>query len=581
MKVLFVAVNAKYIHSNLAVRYLQRYCRDIADCRIMEFTINGFVPETLREIYRAGADAVFFSCYLWNISFISEVAEDLKKVAPGVKIVLGGPEVSFSDESFLDENPFVDFVTIGEGEIPTRRLIEFMKGEIPIEEVPSVIYRDEDGAPRFNRKTEVLPMDEIPFPYESLAGMEHKIIYYETQRGCPFSCKYCLSSVAEGVRFMSRERVRNDLDFFLREAPTLVKFVDRTFNCNGAHSRFIWEYLIAHDNGKTCFHMEIKGELLRDEDFAILEKARDGLFRFEIGVQTGNEAVLYEIARVNKKSLLYENSVRVIGMGNIHTHLDLIAGLPGEDFASFANSFNEVYSLDPHELQLGFLKLLKGSDLRINAEKLGIVYSRKAPYEVLYTNEISYAELMRLKRLENVLEIFYNSGKAAKTFRFCGQFFDSPFEMYDKLGEFWESKGYDVINLTKDDTYGKALEFFETAPETAEASGIIREMLFLDYLLQSKSYKTPVWAKCAEDDAVKKKKTELLRDKNALESVFPELAEINPKDIPKHCRTERFFCDVLSENPQKSAENKWVLISYYKGIKACYIDENTEGGSFD
>ena len=580
MKVLFAAVNAKYIHSNLAVRYLQRYCRDIADCRIMEFTINGFVPETLREIYRAGADAVFFSCYLWNINFISEVAEDLKKVAPGIKIVFGGPEVSFSGKEFLDENPFVDFVTVGEGELPTRRLIQFMKGEIPIEEVPSTIYRDENGIPQFSEKTAVLPMDEIPFPYETLAGMEHKIIYYETQRGCPFSCKYCLSSVADGVRFMSRARVQADLDFFLREAPTLVKFVDRTFNCNPSHSRFIWEYLIAHDNGKTCFHMEIKGELLSNEDFEILKNARDGLFRFEIGVQTGNEAVLYEIARVNKKSLLYENAVRIIQMRNIHTHLDLIAGLPGEDFSSFANSFNEVYSLKPDELQLGFLKLLKGSELRKNAENLGIVYSRKAPYEVLYTREISYPELMRLKRLENVLEIFYNSGKAARTFRFCGQFFASPFEMYDKLGEFWEANGYGAVNLTKDDTYGKALAFFETARETAESAGIIRQMLFLDYLLQSKSYKTPLWARNAETGIIKKKKAEILRDKEALEKAFPSLSELGPKDIPKHCRIERFTCDVLSENPHKS-EEKWVLISYYKGIGASYTDIKTEGDSFD
>ena len=581
MKVLFVAVNAKYIHSNLAVRYLQRYCGDIADCRIMEFTINGFVPDTLREIYREGANAVFFSCYLWNISFISEAAEDLKKVSPDTKIVFGGPEVSFCDESFLEENPFVDFVTIGEGEVPTKRLIQFMKGEIPIEDVPAVLYRGSDGSPRFNRKTEVLPMDEIPFPYESLSGMEHKIIYYETQRGCPFSCKYCLSSVEEGVRFMSRERVQADLDFFLREAPPLVKFVDRTFNCNTAHSRFIWQYLINHDNGKTCFHTEIKGELLKDEDFAILEKARDGLFRFEIGVQTGNEAVLAEIARVNQKSLLYENSVWVINMGNIHTHLDLIAGLPGEDLSSFANSFNEVYSLKPDELQLGFLKLLKGSDLRINAEKLGIVYSRKAPYEPLYTNEISYAELLRLKRLENVLEIFYNSGKAARTFRFCGRFFASPFEMYDKLGEFWERNRYDVINLTKDDTYAKALEFFENAPETAETADIIREMLFLDYLLQSRSYKTPVWAKNNETDLIKRKKTEYLRDREAVEKVFPEASRLSPKDIPKNFRIERFSCDVLSEEPHKSEETKWVLISYYKGIRAAYADIDTEGESID
>ena len=416
MRVLFTAVNAKYIHSNLAVRYLKKFNENRAECEIIEFTINGMPDTALKEIYQKKPDAVFFSCYLWNIDFIKTLASSLKKILPETETIFGGPEVSFESKELMKLCPYIDYVIIGEGEIPSSKLIDALKGEIPIENVPSVFYR-RDGEILFTEKCPPMKMDDVPFPYETLKDLEHKIIYYETQRGCPFSCQYCLSSLERGVRFLSEERIVSDLNFFLKEAPPLVKFVDRTFNCNPKHSRFIWKYLIENDNGKSCFHMEIKGELLSEEDFELLSKARKDLFRFEIGVQTGNEEVLLEISRRNKKDLLYKNAVRISELGNIHTHLDLIAGLPGESFSSFKTSFNEVYSLNPGELQLGFLKLLKGSGLRENAEKLGIIYRENPPYEVLFTKDISYEELIRLKNLESVLEIFYNSGKAAKTFR--------------------------------------------------------------------------------------------------------------------------------------------------------------------
>lgn len=568
MRILFTAVNAKYIHSNLAIRYLKKYNEKKALCDILEFTINGTEENALKEIYLKNPDAVFFSCYLWNIDFILSVSDALKKINPEIKIVLGGPEVSFDAEKLMEENPFIDFITIGEGEISSSKLIDYMKGEISIKKVPSLFYRDSKGI-SFTEKCPPMKMDDVPFPYDDLSGLEHKIIYYETQRGCPFSCKYCLSSLEKGVRFLSEERIVSDLNFFLKEEVPLVKFVDRTFNCNPKHSRFIWKYLIENDNGKSCFHMEIKGELLSEEDFELLSKARAGLFRFEIGVQTGNEDVLYEISRRNKKDLLYKNAMHISEMGNIHTHLDLIAGLPGEDFSSFRDSFNEVYSLNPHELQLGFLKLLKGSKLREDAEKLGISYRKKAPYEVLFTKEISYEKLLRLKDLEACLEIFYNSGKASKTFKYCGKFFETPFDMYDKLGKYWREKGFDSINLTKDSTYEAALKFFENAEETKEKADIIKDLLYFDYLMQSRSYKTPKWAEKENTEEILEKKSFILKNKELFEKDVPFLKDIRHKDVQKLCRAEKFDCDVLSADPNK--DEKWVIIYYGEEIKAEYI----------
>lgn len=443
--VLLTAINAKYIHSNLAVYSLKANAGPYAGkVGIAEYTINHRREEILRGIYDHSPAVVGFSCYIWNIGYVLDVAADLRSILPDVVIVLGGPEVSYDAPDVLRQNPFVDAVMIGEGEETFREFLTcyFEKGGGTDDylQIPGLCLRTESGicctSPR-----QALPMDRLVFPYADVSELENRILYYETMRGCPFSCSYCLSSIEKGVRRRSLSLVFQELQFFLERRVKQVKFVDRTFNCHHEHAYRIWQFIGEHDNGTTNFHFEIGGDLLREEDFQLLCTFRPGLVQFEIGVQSTNPHTIRAIRRQMDIKKLADNLSKVRENHNIHQHLDLIAGLPHEDPASFRRSFNDVYAMAPDQLQLGFLKILKGSYMEEMAEEYGIRYGNRPPYEVLSTHWMSYDDIRALKRVEEMVEIYYNSFQFQATMVLLEQCHSDAFSMFESLGNYYEREG--------------------------------------------------------------------------------------------------------------------------------------------
>jgi len=493
MKVLLCAVNAKYIHSNLAVYSLKAYHEAVNgagrwDVKIKEYTINHYQDDILQDIYEEKADVVVFSCYIWNMNMIYDICTDLKLASPGVEIWLGGPEVSYDSEKVLKEHPEISLVMTGEGEKTFARLLS---GEEK-EKIAGITYRKE-GKMQIHPMEGVMNMDEIPFVYQDMKEFEHKIVYYETSRGCPFSCSYCLSSIDKTVRFRSLEKVFEELDFFLEQKVPQVKFVDRTFNCNKKHARAIWKYLLEKDNGITNFHFEVSADLIEDEDLVIMEQMRPGLIQLEIGVQSTFAPTISEIHRTMDLIKLREKVSRIKAMKNIHQHLDLIAGLPFEDLATFRNSFNEVYSMEPDQLQLGFLKVLKGSYMAENAKAYDLVYRHKPVYEVISTKWMRYDDILLLKRVEEMVEVYYNSCQFHYTLAYLLHFAITPFDFYKELGDFYVAKGlhdrkhnrparYEILwNFAKEAGYGD--------------SKIVRELLTYDLYLRENMKSRPAWTK--------------------------------------------------------------------------------------
>lgn len=498
MKFLLVACNARYIHSNLAVYSLRAYARKyVGDIRIREYTINQPLAEVLRDIYEAGADVICFSCYIWNISYVRELLGNLRKVLPRAVFWAGGPEVSFDGEAFLEANPQVTGVMLGEGEATFLELVEYYEtGKGSLEDIPGIVWREEtqgseegtDGYRsaiiRHNGWRETLDLSSIPFPWEEDLDFTHRIVYYESSRGCPFSCSYCLSSVDKRLRFRKLELVERELQFFLDRKVTQVKFVDRTFNCRRGHAGAIWKYIRDHDNGTTNFHFEISADLLNGEELELLRTLRPGLIQLEIGVQSVNPRTIREIHRTMDLKKLAENVARIHSFHNIHQHLDLIAGLPYEDFDSFRRSFCAVYAMEPDQLQLGFLKILKGSRMMKEAPRYGMVWKEKEPYEVLSTNWLDFRHILRLKTVESMVEIYYNSRQFLYTLRVFLPHFPDPFAFYERLGEFYREKGYGEISHSRIRRYEILLEFALTveglSPET-----VADHMLFDLYLREN------------------------------------------------------------------------------------------------
>ncbi len=458
MNVVLAAVNAKYIHSNLAVHSLQAYAEkwirgksrsgtEQLKLEVAEFTINQQTDYILRELYERKPDLLAFSCYIWNFQMISELIVEIKKVLPGTAIWLGGPEVSYDASRQLEHFPQVSGIMSGEGEHTFARLISYYletgPGQAEPWDVPGIVWRNEAGDIRIGPPQEVINMDEIPFPFQNdseldLEAFRNRIIYYESSRGCPFSCSYCLSSMDKKLRFRSVDLVKQELQFFLDNRVLQVKFVDRTFNCRHDHAMEIWSYIKAHDNGITNFHFEIAADLLTEEELELLAEMRPGLVQLEIGVQSTNPDVVEEIDRTMDFGVLAGIVKRISVHNNIHQHLDLIAGLPGEDFESFQKSFNEVYALRPEQLQLGFLKVLKGSRMHYKAKDYGLIYRDQAPYEVLFTDWMSYAEILVLKHIEEMVEVYYNSRQFVHTMEFLVSLYETPFELFDTMRCYYE-----------------------------------------------------------------------------------------------------------------------------------------------
>ena len=493
MKILLAACNAKYIHSNLAVYDLKAYSSDYDEHVILrEYTINQPKDEILKDIYSSGADVVCFSCYIWNISFVRELIRDLVKILPKTAFWAGGPEVSYDAEKFLTEMPEMTGVMVGEGEKTFHDLLEFyIDGKDSLGEISGIAYRTGDKIIH-NGWRELMDLSAIPFVYEHLEKFENRIIYYESSRGCPFSCSYCLSSIDKKLRFRDLELVKKELQFFLDHRVPQVKFVDRTFNCKHEHAMTLWKYLLEHDNGVTNFHFEISADLLREEEMELMSQMRPGLIQLEIGVQSTNPETIRAIHRHMDLKKLEHCVNRVHSFRNIHQHLDLIAGLPYEDYDTFHQSFNDVYQMKPDQLQLGFLKVLKGSLMQKEAEGYGIVYKEKEPYEVLSTNWLTYGEVLKLKMVESMVEVYYNSGQFWHTLEYLVPFEKDAFTFYEKLGSFYEKKGYSEISHSRMRRYEILLEYLQE--ETDVPAEVAAQKMLYDLYLREKLKKRPVFA---------------------------------------------------------------------------------------
>lgn len=605
MKILLTAINAKYIHSNLAVYNLRAYAAHYAKgmddsdtVEIGEYTINNQMEDILERIYKAKPDVLMFSCYIWNIAYVEELSEEFHKLCPEVPIWVGGPEVSYETESFLRQHPQITGVMIGEGEKTFCELAEYYAGEIrsdkevketqkikqsaKLREIAGIAYRNEEEI-IFTAPREMLDLSDIPFCYDKAGDFKNRIIYYESSRGCPFSCSYCLSSVEKQLRFRDTELVKKELQFFIdREVPQ-VKFVDRTFNCNHVHAMEIWSYIKEHDNGITNFHFEISADLLREEELAMIGTMRPGLIQLEIGVQSTNGATIKEIHRTMQLERLKEVVKEVQKHENIHEHLDLIAGLPFEDYDTFARSFDEIYELRPNQLQLGFLKVLKGSYMYEHAKEYEIAYHSRPPYEVLKTKWLPYEDVLKIRQVEEMLEVYYNSGQFEVTMKVLGVLFQSAFFMFQELGKFYERKGYFGMSHARIRRSEILLEFIEEIAggnitedeqrnftdicknlDHPEILDIIKESLIFDLYYRENCKSRPAWAK----DLSAWKQVTRAYCKNGKQSHvecfsyrFPDKGERVLKELPEHAEKPLYaLFDYTDRDPlDHQAKVTWIM----------------------
>lgn len=497
MKILLAACNAKYIHSNLAV-YNLKSCSGEYSSRVVvkEYTINQIRDDILKDIYLEQPDVVCFSCYIWNISFVRELVPDLKKILPQVELWAGGPEVSYDAVEFLKKNPAFFGVMVGEGEETFHELAGYYIERKPetLSEIRGVAFRDENKGRDIVHTgwRELMDLSKVPFAYSNLTEFKNRIIYYESSRGCPFSCSYCLSSIDKKLRFRDIELVKKELQFFIDNKVPQVKFVDRTFNCKHDHAMEIWRYITEHDNGITNFHFEISADLLRAEELALMKTMRPGLIQLEIGVQSTNPQTIKAIRRTMDFEKLKGIVEQIHSFGNIHQHLDLIAGLPYEGYDSFHKSFCDVYALRPEQFQLGFLKVLKGSHMMEMTGEYQILYKDREPYEVLSTAWLTYGEILRLKMVESMVEVYYNSGQFKNTLVFLEKYFDDPFRMYEALGRFYEKKGYSEISHSRMRRYEILMEFAGEQKEIPLEA--LSDVMLLDLYLRENLKSRPSFA---------------------------------------------------------------------------------------
>lgn len=536
MKILLTAINAKYIHSNLAVYSLQAYAAAHGHkIERAEYTINNQLEDILEKIYCQKPDILLFSCYIWNVEYVKELVSEFHKLRPEVPIWVGGPEVSFETERFLKDNPAITGIMMGEGERTLTELCEYFEqceqdahslsqnrdearnetagagmeyekksgaftelNEEMLKKIDGISYRRSDGTVAIQPLRSLLPMDELPFCYANLKDFEHRIIYYESSRGCPFNCSYCLSSVDKKLRFRSLPLVYKELQFFIDAKVPQVKFVDRTFNCQHEHAMGIWKYIKEHDNGITNFHFEISADLLREDELELISDMRPGLIQLEIGVQSTNGDTIREIHRTMRLEEVYRAVNRVKAGKNIHQHLDLIAGLPFEDYQRFQKSFNDIYALHPQQLQLGFLKVLKGSYMYEHAQEYGLVYRSRPPYEVMASKWVSYDEMLEIRLVEEMLELHYNSGQFLTYLAVLEWKYDSTFQMFLDMGHFYREHGYLDCSHSRVRRTEIVQEFAEIVDP--ERRDIYREALIFDLYKIEKSKSRPFWAKNVQQD---------------------------------------------------------------------------------
>ena len=588
MKFLLVAINAKYIHSNLAVyslkAYAEKYAKSNHQIEIAEYTINQYTDEIMRDIYERKPDAIGFSCYIWNISMVQEIAADYKKICPNVDIWVGGPEVSYNAETFLSHNSAIDYAMYGEGEEVFKNVLDAYVGnkmdKDKLSDINGIAYREINKV-IITEPEKPLDLSTIPFAYKNMSEFKNKIIYYETSRGCPFSCSYCLSSIDKKLRFRNIELVKRELQFFIDNHTAQVKFVDRTFNCHHNHAMGIWKFIKEHDNGITNFHFEIAADLITKEEIDLIKTMRPGLIQLEIGVQSTHEETLNAVNRRTNLLKISQITSKIKEGKNIHQHLDLIAGLPYEDYETFANSLNQVYGMKPDQLQLGFLKVLHGSSMEEKAKEYGIVYRTKAPYEVLQTKWLSYDELLKLKNIEAVVEIYYNSFQFENTMNRLETCFHSAFEMYETLGQYYKENSPNGEKHSRVSRYELLLGFIEqnglcdacekmddgeddekNLARVHEVSDISeenhwksnlnwKELLTLDFYLRENAKSRPDFA---EDISDYKNEMKAFYKSEAAREILPDYSAYDHRQLEKMTHLEIFGID--------TDEKTYILFDY-------------------
>ena len=557
MKILLTAINAKYIHSNLAVYSLQAYAEAQGHkIERAEYTINNQLDDILEKIYCQKPDVLIFSCYIWNIEYVRELAAEFHKLRPEVPIWVGGPEVSFETERFLKENPAITGIMMGEGERTLTELCTSFEQENSLEKIDGISYRRGDGTVAVQPLRSLLPMDELPFCYANLQDFEHRIIYYESSRGCPFSCSYCLSSVDKKLRFRSLPLVYRELQFFIDAKVPQVKFVDRTFNCRHEHAMGIWNYIKEHDNGITNFHFEISADLLREDELELISDMRPGLIQLEIGVQSTNGATIREIHRTMRLEDVYRAVNRVKAGKNIHQHLDLIAGLPFEDYERFQQSFDDIYALHPQQLQLGFLKVLRGSFMHEHTEEYDCHYQEREPYEVLYTKWLPYDDVLKLKDVEEMVEVYYNSGQFVHTLPMIERLYENPFDFFQELGDFYRAKGYSEAAHNRIQRYEILLEFLRDEKQQDEA--FFRQMMVLDLYARENMKTRPRFAK--DPSEWKNESRDFYQKEAETRTLLPSYTTYDWKQLQRMTHVEVFDYDVLG-NGEKA---RMVLLFDYQ-----------------
>ena len=567
MRVLLIAVNAKYIHSNPAVYSLRAYAQAAlgdqpeVGIEIAEYTINQNTENILADIYRHRPDIAAFSCYIWNWNTIQELLPELPKLLPDTKLWLGGPEVSFHAEKILAQYTQLTGIMVGEGEETFTQLVRFYhapKGQL--QDIPGLVLPQGRTQPR-----ELTDMSKLPFLYEDLGKFQNRIIYYESQRGCPFRCAYCLSAIDKSVRLRDIETVKKELQYFLDHKVSQVKFIDRTFNCNAAHALTIWRYLLENDNGVTNFHFEIAADLMTEDELEVLKQMRPGLIQLEIGVQSTNEQTLHAINRYMSLEHLRQVVDKIHSFHNIHQHLDLIAGLPYEDYDSFVTSFNDVYAMRPQQLQLGFLKVLKGSPIEEKAEEYGIVYNSRPPYEVLYSRWIPYDNVLRLKGIEEMVELYYNSCQFTHTLPVLEKEFSSPFALYEALSQYYEEKGYYINTPARAYRYQVLLEFAQQkAPARSE---LYAQLLTFDMYLRENLKSRPAFALCWQQGEEEKEQVRAFYRQEAQTSQYLTGYEgYQPQQLMKMTHIEYFTYPVWQQNMKMTqlSQKTAILFDYQK-----------------
>ena len=567
MRVLLIAVNAKYIHSNPAVYSLRAYAQAAlgdqpeVGIEIAEYTINQNTENILADIYRHRSDIAAFSCYIWNWNTIQELLPELPKLLPDTKLWLGGPEVSFHAEKILAQYTQLTGIMVGEGEETFTQLVRFYhapKGQL--QDIPGLVLPQGRTQPR-----ELTDMSKLPFLYEDLGKFQNRIIYYESQRGCPFRCAYCLSAIDKSVRLRDIETVKKELQYFLDHKVSQVKFIDRTFNCNAAHALAIWRYLLENDNGVTNFHFEIAADLMTEEELEVLKQMRPGLIQLEIGVQSTNEQTLHAINRYMSLEHLRQVVDKIHSFHNIHQHLDLIAGLPYEDYDSFVTSFNDVYAMRPQQLQLGFLKVLKGSPIEEKAEEYGIVYNSRPPYEVLYSRWIPYDDVLRLKGIEEMVELYYNSCQFTHTLPVLEKEFSSPFALYEALSQYYEEKGYYINTPARAYRYQVLLEFAQQkAPARSE---LYAQLLTFDMYLRENLKSRPAFALCWQQGEEEKEQVRAFYRQEAQTPQYLTGYEgYQPQQLMKMTHIEYFTYPVWQQNMKMTqlSQKTAILFDYQK-----------------